>query len=211
MATHEITKGTLELAGTGTVEAVPDVAHLRLTVVTERKTAGEAAAENAKDASAVAHRILALGIPQQDVKTEGLNLFPVYQTDPQTNVTSLVGYRASNTLSVATPVDLAGKVFDAGVAAGVDESSGLSFDVRDPRPLREKALELAVSAARREAEIVCRAMGVELLGPKSIAVQGVPVPVRYESARLVARDATPVLPGSLSISATVQVVFEYKL
>lgn len=211
MTTSEVTKGTLELYGTGTVDAVPDVANLRLSIVTERKTAGEAVSGNAKDASAVLQQILGLGIPREDIQTEGLNLFPIYQTDPSTNVTSLIAYRASNTLSIAAPVDLAGKVFDVGVAAGVDESSGLSFGMRDPRPLREKALELAVSAARKEAELVCRAMGVTLLGPKSIQVQSGSGPLRFESARLFDKAQTPVMPGSLSISATLQVVFEYSV
>jgi uncharacterized protein YggE len=211
MTTSEVTKGTLELYGTGAVDAVPDMASLRLTIVTERKTAGEAVADNAKDASAVVQKVLGLGIPREDVQTEGLNLFPVYQTDPSTNVTSLVAYRVTNTLHITAPVDLAGEVFDVGVAAGADESSGLSFGMRDPRPLREKALELAVSAARKEAELVCRAMGVTLLGPKSIQVQGGGAPLRLESARLFDKAQTPVMPGSLSISATVQIVFEYSV
>src|SRR4051812_15894379 len=112
MTTTEVTKGTLELSGTGTVDVVPDVATLRLTIVTERKTAAEAVEGNAKDANAVVDRILALGIPREDMKTEGLNLFPVYQTDPATNVTTIVGYRATNTVAVSAPVALAGKILD---------------------------------------------------------------------------------------------------
>lgn len=121
---------------------------------------------------------------------------------------SLVGYRASNTVAVKAPIELAGKVFDAAVEAGADESSGLSFGLRDPGDRREKALEFAVAAARREAELVSKAMGVKLVGPKTIQIisEG-GGPIRFESVKL-AKGATPVLPGSLTIAATVHVVFE---
>lgn len=207
MTTQESTKGTLELTGSGEISVVPDVATLRLSIVTQRKTAAEAVSDNATDANAVIDKISKIGIPREDMQTEGLNLYPVYETNPQTNVTSVVGYRASNTISVTAPIDLAGKVFDAGVESGVDESSGLSFGMRDPRPHREKALEIAVAAARKEAELVARAMGVQLLGPKTVQVLSGGGPIRMDSARLMAKAATPVLPGSLTISATVQVVW----
>ncbi len=208
MSSKHPTQGTLELTGTGEIAVVPDVATLRLSVVTERKTAGEAVAENAKDANAVVDRMGKIGIPKEDMQTEGLNLYPVYETNPATNVTSIVGYRASNTVAITAPIELAGKVFDAGVESGADESGGLSFGMRDPRPHREKALEVAVAAARKEAELVSRAMGVMLLGPKTVQVLSGGGPVRVESTRIMAKAATPVLPGSLTISATVQVVWE---
>lgn len=209
MTTQEPTKGTLELTGSGEIAVVPDVATLRLSIVTQRKTAEDAVDDNAKDANAVVDRISKLGIPKEDMRTEGLNLYPVYETDPKTNVTSIVGYRATNTVNVTAPVALVGKVFDAGVQSGVDESSGLSFGMRDPKPLREKALELAVEAARKEAELVSRAMGVRLLGPKTVQVLSGGGPIRQDSVRLSSsKAATPVLPGSLTISASVQVVWE---
>jgi hypothetical protein len=208
MTNHESGKGTLALSGTGRVEVTPDVATVRLTIVTERKTAAEAVAENAQRAASVVDRLHALGIGKGDVTTAGLNLYPVYQTDQATNAATIVGYRASNTIAVEAPIDLAGKVFDAGVEAGADESSGLSFGIKNPRPHREKALELAVANARAEAELVAKAMGVRLLHPKSIDVGGESAPIRFESVRLMARAETPVLPGSLSVSASVQVTFE---
>ncbi len=209
MSTQEVTKGTLELSGTGTVDVVPDIATLRLTIVSERKTAAEAVEANAKDANAVVQRLLALGIPKEDLKTEGLNLFPVYQTDPATNATTIVGHRATNTIAATAPVDLAGRVLDVGVESGADESSGLSFGIRDDAAHRDRALELAVAAARKDAEIVSRAMGVHLLGPKSVQVTSGGGPIRVEPVRFLAKSATPVLGGSLSVTASINVVFEY--
>lgn len=208
MTVGEHNKGTLEVTGTGAVNVVPDMATLRLSIVTDRKTASEAVADNAKDANNVVDRIVKVGIPRGEMSTEGLNLYPLYETDPKTGATTLVGYRASNTIAVKAPIELAGKVFDTGVEAGADESSGLSFGLRDVGNRREKALDSAVMAARKEAELVSKAMGVKLVGPKTIQIiSDGGGPIRFESMRL-AKSATPVLPGSLTITATVQVVFE---
>ena len=95
---QDVTKGTLELSGTGIVDVVPDIATLRISIVSERKTAAEAVSANAKDANAVIERLLALGLPRGDLQTEGLNLYPVYQTDPSTNVTTISGHRDTTEL-----------------------------------------------------------------------------------------------------------------
>ncbi len=206
---QDVTKGTLELSGTGIVDVVPDIATLRISIVSERKTAAEAVSANAKDANAVIERLLALGLPRGDLQTEGLNLYPVYQTDPSTNVTTISGHRASNTVAVTAPLDLAGRALDVAVESGADESSGLTFGVRDDSAHRDKALERAVAAARKDAELVSRALGVHLLGPKTVTVTSGGGPVRAEPMRFLAKGATPVLGGSLPITASVQVVFEY--
>lgn len=90
---------------------------------------------------------------------------------------------------------LAGKVFDTGVAAGANEGSGLSFGLKDERPYRHQALDLAIKAARAEAEAVCRAMGVTLKGPHTIQVIQGGGPVQLQSERLLMKSTTPVLPG----------------
>ncbi|MBK8255793.1 MAG: SIMPL domain-containing protein [Polyangiaceae bacterium] len=208
MAKREVVKGTLELTGTGVVDVAPDMATLRLSVVTERKTAAQAVADNAAQATELTKRLLEAGVAKNDLQTEGLNLYPVYQTDPQTGASSLVGYRVSNTISANCPIALAGKVFDVAAEAGADEGGGLSFGLRDPKPHREKALQLAVAAAQKEAELVAKAMDLSLNGPKTVIVQSGSGPIRVESLRLVAKAATPVSPGSLSITASVQVIFE---
>jgi len=201
--------GTLEINGEGRIEVKPDVAILRLAVVTEGKTADEAATKNAQKMSEVVERLTRLEIPRDDLKTTGLNLYPIYYTESGSDVTTVVGYRIQNSITAKMPVQLASKAFDLGVAAGANESSGVSFELRDEHPYRQQALDLAIKGARAEAEAVCHAMGVALKAPRSIQVIQGGGPVRMESARLTAKAATPFLPGSLSVAAEVRVVFEY--
>src|SRR5688572_11504142 len=74
--------GTLEITGEGRIDVKPDVAVVRLGVVTEGSTAEEATAKNAQKMSEVVERLLRLEIPRDDIKTTGLNLYPIYQTEP---------------------------------------------------------------------------------------------------------------------------------
>lgn len=201
--------GTLELSGQGRVEIKPDIASLLLAIVTEGKTADDAVTKNAQKANEVVEQLLRIEIPRADMSTTGLNLYPIYHTDTDSDGSEIIGYRAQNSLAVEAPVRLAGKVFDVGVAAGANESSGLSFGLKDERPYRHQALDLAIKAARAEAEAVCRAMGVTLNGPRTIQVIQGGGPVRLQSERLLMKSATPVLPGELAVTAEVRVTFEY--
>lgn len=201
--------GTLDLRGEGEIEVKPDIAFVQLAIVTEGKTAEEAVGKNAQKASNVIDRLTKLEIPRKDMKTTNLNLYPIYDTDAGSSVSTIVGYRAQNAIMVEAHVQLAGKVFDVGVAGGANESSGVSFAIKDERPYRQQALELAIKNARAEADAVCSAMGVTLKGPHTIQVTRGSGPIRLRSERLTAKAATPLLPGQLTISAEVQVVFDY--
>jgi uncharacterized protein len=205
---HSIT-GTLMLSGEGRVDVKPDIATVLLSVITEEKMADAAVASNARKANDVIERLLRIEIPRDAMTTTGLNLYPVYQSDPQTNAVSLAGYRAQVSILVTAPVQLAGRVFDAGIAAGANESSGISFGLKDEKPFRERARDMAVVAARAEAEAVCRAMDVRLVGPRTIQVSQGGGAVRVYRERMMKAD-TPVLPGELSITASAQVTFEYQ-
>lgn len=201
--------GTLEITGEGRIDVKPDVAVVRLGVVTEGSTAEEATAKNAQKMSEVVERLLRLEIPRDDLRTTGLNLYPIYQTDPGSDIAKVIGYRVQNAIEAKVPVQLASKAFDLGVAAGANQSSGISFEMRDEHIYRQQALELAIKAARNEAGTISRALGVSLRGPRSLQVIQGSGPVRMQSERLLDKAPTPVLPGTLAVTAEVRVIFEY--
>lgn len=196
---------TLQVHGEGQVQLKPDTAWIQLAVVTEGKTAGEALQANAERMNPVIARLRALGIGEKQMQTQGFNLYPIYnQADPP----AIVGHRAENTLRVEVPVAQAGQVLDEGVGAGANQSGGLSFGLLDDSAPRAEALRLAVQAARRDAEAVAAAMGVRLRGTRGVEV----LPGQQTSPKLFmdrAAAATPVLPGELTISAQVRIVYTY--
>jgi uncharacterized protein YggE len=198
----------LEASGTGSVEVAPDLAVVRLSVITEAATAGEAARQNAERMRDVLDAVEAL--PHRRISTVGLSLQPIYAFDPSTNTPSITGHRAENSIKVEAEVDGAGALYDAGIAAGANTSSGIAFQLQDERPYREEALHLAYGEAYADASALATAADVTLLDPEELVVEpsyGGPRP--FELAQL-ADASTPVLPGMLTVSATVRVRFGFQ-
>lgn len=199
----EDTRGTLEVAGSGRVEVAPDEAVVQLSVVTEAKTAGEAVAQSAALTQAVVDAVAAE--PNHGVTTSGLGVGPITHYDPSTQVTSVVGYRATNGVSVRTKVGYAGQVFDAGIRAGANQSSGIDFRLQQEGPHREQALRLAVEDALAQGRVVAQAAGLHILGVETLAVDSGGGRFFLRTAALEAgTPRTPVLPGDLTISAGVR-------
>jgi uncharacterized protein YggE len=202
--------GLLSVTGEGQVRAKPDVATLRLGVLSEAKTASDAVTANAVAMTQVIEAVKGLGVAEGALQTVGLNLYPVLSYDEPNARNVIVGYRAEDTLSVETAVELAGKVFDAAVKNGANESSGLAFGRKDETELRDKALVAAVAAAKRDAEVVMKAMGVDAKGVRSIDIEqgGGPLVVR-STARFDKAASTPVMAGEITVTARVRVSFDY--
>jgi uncharacterized protein YggE len=198
--------GSLEATGGGTVEVAPDLAEVRLTVITEAATATEAASKNAERLREVLDAVEAL--PHRRVSTLGLSLQPIFSYDPSTGTSSITGYRAENSLKVETAVDDAGRTFDAGITAGANTSSGIGFRLQNDQPFREQAIELAFQQAHADASAVASAADVTLLGPEELSVDPHdPGPRSLLELGRAADVSTPVLPGLLTVRATVRVRF----
>ncbi|MFO7566582.1 MAG: SIMPL domain-containing protein [Enhygromyxa sp.] len=198
--------GTIQGTGHGEILAPPDEAIVMLDVLTEGETAAEAVAANAERTQAVIDAVMRE--PNQGVTTTGLGVFPVYKYDRQTNLSTIVGFRASNGVRVVTRPSAAGQVYDAGIRAGANVSSGISYQIRDETPLREEALRLAVRNAFAEAKVVADTAEVRLLGPETIVIEPVGGPIILRAERMAADAApTPVIPEDLRIRASVRITF----
>lgn len=201
--------GTLSVTGIGNVHVTPDEAVIELSVITDGKTAGDATASNARRTQGVIDAISSQ--PNHGVTTSGLSVSPIYKYEPNTSAGSIVGFRANNTVEVKTKVGYAGQIYDAGVEAGANESSGITFRVQNEAPHREEALRLAVQDAYREAKIVAGASHVELLGPESIQISSGAGRLLYRAAALDEKAlTTPVLPEEKTLSASVQITFRIR-
>lgn len=198
--------GTLSVTGTGNVQGTPDEAVVNLGVVTEGKTAAEAVASNAKVTQAVIEAVSAQ--PNHGVTTTGLGVSPILHFDQATGVSTIVGFRATNGVEVKTEIADAGQVYDVGIAAGANSSSGITFRIQNEAPYRDEALRLAVENAHHEARVVAQAARVDLVGIQSIQVEPGGGRIAFRAASLeVSAVATPVIPGPTTISATVQIAY----
>lgn len=210
MLKHE-PHGTLEVIGEGMVMVEPDVASVQLAVLTEAPTAETASQQNAQTVTSIIAAMGRLDIPEHRIKTIGLSLQPMYEYNERVRRNELVGYRARNGILVETDVSQAGRVFDAGIEAGANQSSGLTFLVKDERPHRMRALESAVAVARADADAVALASCVRIVGPKTIEILQGGGPIETERTVKLGTDPhTPVMPGELTMSARVRIVYGYQ-
>ena len=118
------------------------------------------------------------GIAEKDYQTSRLSLQPQYGQNKSTGASPVVGFRASNrvTVKIRDVTKVAG-IIDTLVGAGANDIGNISFEVTQASKLLDDAREQAVVDARRKAEIYAKATGVTLGSPLSISEGGAPVPL----------------------------------
>lgn len=201
------------VGGNGSAAIAPDKAVITLGVTTTSKTAQLAQAENAQTANQVMAALNGLGIYSKDIQTQ-YNLRPVFE---QNNYNKIIGYRADNTMTVTVNnIDMTGKVIDAALTSGAAKVNGISYGLKDETVATSAALQAAVADARHKADIIARALGVEIVGVQHVSENSSSMQ-RYElnSPRLMAMSAdsaeasTPVSAGTIDVTA--EVTIEYQI
>lgn len=213
--TEKYEKSTLEAVGKGEVKIKPDVAYLTLSVETNAKKASDAARDNAEKMKNVLDKLKSQLGKEDKITTTGYQLSPIYEYNDKIKKSELTGYRASNGVVVETKgLDELGKLIDSATQVGANRIDSLSFDTDKREEYRRRALVEAVQDAKGTADTVARASGVKIVRILKISPSyEVPRPVFREfgvTAKLAAPQAapTPIEPGELTVSATVNIVFE---
>jgi uncharacterized protein YggE len=199
----------ISVSGTGSASGPPDVMRVRLAATAMRTTVAAALAASEEAARQIRLALRAAGVSPADAATAGLavNAEQVWseQTGPR-----ITGYRSEHQLAI-TLRDLgsAGRSLGEAVAAGGDEVrlDGVSFEVEDDAPLRERARVAAWDDALRRARQLAELAGRELGEVREITEQsGYPVRPIGESRRAEAM-ATDVAvePGAVDVQVTLAV------
>ncbi len=210
---HEPAAGVLHVTGNGVVEVQPDRARLSFAVETEAEDARGAAARNAELMEAVLAGLRGAAGDGLTLETSGYNVLPVYEQrrpdGPRTP--QIVGYRVVNQVSAVTDdLEGVGELVDAGLGAGSNRISGLSFFVSDSRDAQDEAYGLAVADALRQARAMAAALGVELGPVEEIRGNSSPGQPRPMGDVIMAAEAvsrTPVEAGTTSVTASVAIRF----
>lgn len=203
----------LDVVATGEVSRVPDVARISAGVVTVAPTATAALAENATRMASVRAALKRAGIADRDIQTSSINLYPDYRHDPQGQNPQIIGYRASNEVSVRfRDIASTGKILDALVAQGANQINGPMLAIDKPEAALDEARTQALANARARAELYARALGKRVGRILSISEAGAnyqpPVIMMRQAARGNVADSTSVDPGEQSVTVSLSVSFE---
>lgn len=198
--------------GEAMISAAPDLAQIDAGVASDAKSAKEASDANNAAMGKVLLALKGAEIAEKDYQTSRLSLQPQYGQNRSTGASPVVGFRASNRVTVKIrDVTKVAAIIDTLVSAGANDIGNISFEVTQASKLLDDARERAVADARRKAEIYAKATGVTLGTPLSIAEGGAPMPL-FKGRMATAPMAAPaaVAPGEETLSVTVNVSWAIK-
>ncbi len=215
----------------------PDLAVFNAGVTTQGSTAGAALAENSRAMDRVIAALRRAGIAERDIQTSNLSISPIYADPnrdaimaarvsgqpyvpppPEQQVPRIVGYQASNNVSVRQR-DLGkfGTVIDTLAAAGANQISGPAFQLDNPDPALDQARLEAVKTARARAELYAGATNLRIVRILSLSESGGyygPPPVVFAREAIAVTASAPppppapVQPGELQMTTSVTMQFE---
>ena len=208
----QMRRSYIRASGEGVVSVRPDQATVSVGVITQGRTAAEATDANATKAQAILDALRRLLGPNADIRTSYFSVTPNQRFPTGGGVPEIVGYTATNNFRVTmTDTANAGRVIDTATAAGANTVGGITFGVREPVPLRQRALQLATQMARANAEAIAQGMSGRLGAVISAAESSVAVPIMGGAdgrAGIAAAVPTPVEAGNLEVSASVTMEIE---
>lgn len=200
---------TIVVSGSGSVFSKPDLAYVTIAVQTQSKDAQSAQQDNARKMTSTIDTLESNGISENDIRTVGYRLDPLMDYESKPPV--IVGYLSVNTVQVTIrDLNNVGKIIDVAVSAGTNVVQNIQFAISKDRlsGLRNEAIAAAIQDARKKAEATSKSLGVELIGPTEVSITPgyEPGPILYKAENV----QTPITPGELEISATVQVSYLFK-
>jgi uncharacterized protein len=196
--------GGITVTGVGTITSVPDKASFTIGVQTQGMTAREALAANSEQMRRVIEAVKAAGVAKSDIKTQDVSVSANYADEGRID-----GYSARNSVLVTVRnLSKAGPILDAASNAGANEVYGPMLSRSDEDDLQAKALRGAVEDARKKAEVLAEAAGVQLGRVTALTEgsSGGPQPY-YDGAVLAKSSEAPIEPGTQDTQATVTVTF----
>lgn len=207
---------TLTAEGVGAAMGTPDTAIINIGVTSRAETPSEALEANSNDMQSVIDTIRAAGVDESDISTSGFSISPVYANTSSSarpieggdnQQAGIVGYTVTNQVTVRIrDLDSSGGVLDQVVAAGANQINGIRFDFAEPQPMQDEAMANAIADARRKAEIMAEAAGVELIRIISVSAYGSNPQPQFDMMR--AANSVPIVAGEQAITANATVTYE---
>jgi uncharacterized protein len=205
-------------SATGELLVNPDQVEISVGVQTQNPDVKIAQADNAQIMSQVMSALTNAGIPKNDLKTTGYNIYPVYNDNTNPFAQNIKYYQVTNTLVITlNDTTKTGDTIDLCIANGANEVNSVAFSLAPDteRSYRSQALTKAVQQTRADADATAAALGVNITGVHDAAIGSSLPPVVYDTSLMsksfaagaVPAPTTPVSPGQVTVSASVTVSY----
>lgn len=199
---------TIRVATSGQVEAQPDQAILRISVVATGDSANAVREAVAANASAMRQALREAGVSDDQIRTAYYDISRAHRE----RKTGAGQYRAIHAFRITvSDTSRVGELIDVAVTNGADRVDGVQFTLSEEkrRELRKDALREAMTNARSQADVLASAANLTITEATRVQtghVQVRPYRVQYESARAVSA-STSVESGPVTVTAQVVVTY----
>lgn len=227
------TEPTITVSGNGETFAIPDIAQFTFTITKDAKTMAEAQKQVSELGNGLVEKLQAAGVDKKDIKTEGFNAYPKYETkvSPQmgmpcsrdycppynTGNPVITGYTVSHTYSVKVrDLDNASTIAKLLTDANVSSINGPDFAVDDINSVQDEARNKAIADAKAQAKVLARQLGVHLgkIVDFQVVGNGGPVYPMYAKAEMMdaagAAPAPALEPGQTEVKVQVQITYRIR-
>jgi len=209
------TQGVI-VVGVGTASAEPEIAEVTFGV----ELRGDDPAAIVEEAAGRIDRAMAaareVGVAEEDIRTTGYNLWVETVYDPERGTpTGEVIYHVSHYVQATLrDTDLVGDMLASVISAGANTVSGVNFTVDDTQALVDQARQDALADVERRAQAMAEALDIELGQPTLVTELSGGYPVSANLGGIGgagdAAAAPSIVPGSFSVSVSVQVAYEIR-
>lgn len=212
-STNTTTSDIFTVSATGEADAAAQNASFTVGVTEDAATAEEAQASVNTTMNQVVQQMKAVGVEEQNIQTESLNVNPQYDFIDGQQVPQ--GFTASQNVRVKAPIDVANQALDQAVANGANVVFGITFELddADQEALEATAREDAINKAKEKAKTIADAAGLRLgriINVQEYREDGGPIPMFAE--RSVSNDTvmqqTELQPGENTIRLNVTLSYE---
>lgn len=219
---------TFQVSGTGKVTAVPDVAHVAITVQTDGgKDLGALQTQNTEKNNKINAFLNEQGVASEDITTSNYSVTPRYQGYNCTGTgicraPEVVGYTINQTVDVKVrKLDSVGTILAGAVKNGANGITGPNFTIDDLESVQNQARAKAIESAAKQARELAKAGNFRLGKIISVYDNGQGNPIPYEGVggdQLMALGKTAVSapvaptiqPGSEEVMASMTVTYEIR-
>lgn len=155
----------ITVTGLGEVHAIPDIALIDISVLTEAKTVKDAMLENTKKMNSIINSLKEeMKIDEKDIKTTNFNIYPKYEWRQESGERILVGYEISQNINVKIrDLNIAGDITQKVVDLGANNVSNLTFTFDDDEKLKQEARTIAINNAKEKAKILEKDLGIKMV------------------------------------------------
>jgi len=205
---------TLSVTGSATTMVKPDKVILSLGVQTTNNTAKAALDTNSKLMNRVLEALLAAGVKQNETSTSSFNISPNYNYSQGRNI--ITGFTVTNSIQVeSSKIANVSEWLDTAISAGTNTVNSIDFTQSDKKlgEIKNGLIKLAIDDARTKANFAASALGLKVMGVRSITMNefaSTPQPMPFALQKLsvpAPTGGTPIISGQQQVSENVSVTF----